>query len=138
VSHFYVIHSGSRAYLAPYPIGGGYSPVVIWLRCEADHSPPSGAEVKKYMDLYIYSLIHLHALVKQKDSFALLCKNYNCKLLYIGKIHQRTAHSFFFNLWVLHPVAHLSDWFFMTPSIATKFQYVNSQATKRGGPPRPP
>jgi hypothetical protein len=30
-----------------------------------------------------------------------------------------------FYLWVLHPVAHLSDWFFMTPSIATKFQYVN-------------
>jgi hypothetical protein len=29
-------------------------------------------------------------------------------------------------LWVLHPVAYLSNWFFMTPSIATKFQYVNS------------
>jgi hypothetical protein len=33
---------------------------------------------------------------------------------------------FFFYLWVLHPVAHLSNWFFMTPSIATKFQYINS------------
>jgi hypothetical protein len=31
-----------------------------------------------------------------------------------------------FYLWVLHPVAHLSNWFFMTPSIATKFQYINS------------
>jgi hypothetical protein len=31
-----------------------------------------------------------------------------------------------FYLWVLHPVAYLSNWFFMTPSIATKFQYVNS------------
>jgi hypothetical protein len=30
-----------------------------------------------------------------------------------------------FYLWVLHPVAHLSNWFFMMPSIATKFQYVN-------------
>jgi hypothetical protein len=29
-------------------------------------------------------------------------------------------------LWVLHPVAHLSNWFLMMPSIATKFQYVNS------------
>jgi hypothetical protein len=29
-------------------------------------------------------------------------------------------------LWVLHPVAYLSNWFFMTPSIATKFQYINS------------
>jgi hypothetical protein len=27
---------------------------------------------------------------------------------------------------VLHPVAHLSNWFFMTPSIATEFQYINS------------
>jgi hypothetical protein len=32
----------------------------------------------------------------------------------------------FFYLWVLHPVAHLSNWFFMMPSVATKFQYVNS------------
>jgi hypothetical protein len=31
-----------------------------------------------------------------------------------------------FYLWVLHPVAHLSNWFFMMPLIATKFQYVNS------------
>jgi hypothetical protein len=31
-----------------------------------------------------------------------------------------------FYLWVLHPVAHLFNWFFMMPSIATKFQYVNS------------
>jgi hypothetical protein len=30
-----------------------------------------------------------------------------------------------FYLWVLHPVAYLSNWFFMT-SIATKFQYINS------------
>jgi hypothetical protein len=30
-----------------------------------------------------------------------------------------------FYLWVLHPVAYLSNWLFMTPSIVTKFQYVN-------------
>jgi hypothetical protein len=34
--------------------------------------------------------------------------------------------SFIFYLLVLHPVAHLSNWFLMTPSIATKFQFVNS------------
>jgi hypothetical protein len=31
-----------------------------------------------------------------------------------------------FYLWVLHPVAHLSNWLFMMPSTGTKFQYVNS------------
>jgi hypothetical protein len=31
-----------------------------------------------------------------------------------------------FHLLVLHPVVHLSNWFPMTPSIATKFQYINS------------
>jgi hypothetical protein len=35
-----------------------------------------------------------------------------------------------FYLWMLHPVAHLSNWFLMIPSIATKFQQVNSP---RGG-----
>jgi hypothetical protein len=35
-------------------------------------------------------------------------------------------HSCNFYLWVLHPVAHLSNWFLMMPLIATKFQYVNS------------
>jgi hypothetical protein len=34
-------------------------------------------------------------------------------------------HGYFY-LWVLHPVAHLSNWFLMMPSIATEFQYVNS------------
>jgi hypothetical protein len=29
-----------------------------------------------------------------------------------------------FYLSVLHPVAHLSNWFLVMPSIATKFQYV--------------
>jgi hypothetical protein len=32
----------------------------------------------------------------------------------------------YFYLLVLHPVAHLSNWFLMTPSIATEIQYVNS------------
>jgi hypothetical protein len=32
----------------------------------------------------------------------------------------------YFYFWVLHPVAHLSNWFLMMPSITTKFRYVNS------------
>jgi hypothetical protein len=35
-----------------------------------------------------------------------------------------------FYLWVSHPVAHLSNWFHMMPSIATKFQYVNRFSTE--------
>jgi hypothetical protein len=35
-------------------------------------------------------------------------------------------HTQDFYLWVLHPVAHLSNWFLVMTSIATKFQYVNS------------
>jgi hypothetical protein len=40
------------------------------------------------------------------------------------RLHIRRISLFYFYLWVLHPVAYLSNWFFMTPSIATKFQYV--------------
>jgi hypothetical protein len=28
--------------------------------------------------------------------------------------------------WGFYPVAYLSNWFFMTPSVATKLQYINS------------
>jgi hypothetical protein len=34
-----------------------------------------------------------------------------------------------FYLWVLHPVAHLSNWFLVIPLIATKFQYVTPPAS---------
>jgi hypothetical protein len=36
------------------------------------------------------------------------------------------CYTLFLYLWLLHPVAHLSNSFLMMPSIATKFQYVNS------------
>jgi hypothetical protein len=36
------------------------------------------------------------------------------------------VRSVYFYLRVLHPVAHLSNWFLMVASIATKFQYINS------------
>jgi hypothetical protein len=32
--------------------------------------------------------------------------------------------TWYFYLWVLHPVAHPSNWFLVIPSITTKFQYV--------------
>jgi hypothetical protein len=34
----------------------GSSLGVKWLGCEADHSPPSSAKVKEYMELYLHSL----------------------------------------------------------------------------------
>jgi hypothetical protein len=40
-------------------IPGALSLGVKWLGHEADHSPPTNAEIKK-MDLYIHSPIHLH------------------------------------------------------------------------------
>jgi hypothetical protein len=36
-----------------------------------------------------------------------------------GEVKLNPAEVFY--LWVLHPVAHLSNWFLMTLSIATKF-----------------
>jgi hypothetical protein len=42
---------------------GTLSPGVKRLGCEADHSPPASAEVKKNVDLYIHSPIRLHGVV---------------------------------------------------------------------------
>jgi hypothetical protein len=53
------------------------------------------------------------------------CKR-NFTLLGILNYHHILTKFMHFYLWVLQPVAHLSNWFFMMPSIATKFQYVNS------------
>jgi hypothetical protein len=44
---------------------------------EADHSPPSSAEVKECVDLYLHSPIRLHGLVlslkKHRDNFIFTC-----------------------------------------------------------------
>jgi hypothetical protein len=37
------------------PGGGGLSPGVKWPGREADHSPPSSAEVKECVELYLHS-----------------------------------------------------------------------------------
>jgi hypothetical protein len=50
--------------------------------------------------------------------FANLAWNTGSVAAGMQKAHER--------VWVLHPVAHLSNWFLMMPSIATKSQYVNS------------
>jgi hypothetical protein len=58
------VHTGSGAHSASYPMGTGSSFLgVKWLGQKADHSPPSSAEVKECMELYLYSPIHLHGVV---------------------------------------------------------------------------
>jgi hypothetical protein len=58
----------------PYRFWGPTQPPIQWVkeafslgvkrpRCEADHSPPSSAEVKKCVELYLHSPIHLHGAV---------------------------------------------------------------------------
>jgi hypothetical protein len=42
-----------------------------------------------------------------------------------GEWRKRNNKDFY--LWVLHPVAYISNWFFMMPSFATKFQYIKTK-----------
>jgi hypothetical protein len=51
------VQTGSGAHPASYPMGGtrGSFPGVKRPGCEADHSPPSSAEVKECMELYLHS-----------------------------------------------------------------------------------
>jgi hypothetical protein len=44
-------------------VPGALSLGVKQLGCEADHSPPSSAEVKECLELYLHFPIHLHGLV---------------------------------------------------------------------------
>jgi len=44
-------------------IPGALSLGVKWPGHEADHSPPSSAEIKECMELYLHSSIHLHGVV---------------------------------------------------------------------------
>jgi hypothetical protein len=67
----HIVQNGSGAHPASYPLGirgsfpGG----------EADHSPPSSAEVKEWVELYLHSLIRLHergVQLQQRDNFTFL------------------------------------------------------------------
>jgi len=49
------IQTGPGAHPASYTNGTGSIPVVNWLRHGVDHPPPSNAEVKERVELYIYS-----------------------------------------------------------------------------------
>jgi hypothetical protein len=44
-------------------VPGTLSPDLMRPRHEADHSPPTSAEAKKNLDLYIHSAIRLHGIV---------------------------------------------------------------------------
>jgi hypothetical protein len=49
------VQTGSGAHSTSYPMGtGGLSLGVMQLRREADHSPPSSADVKEYVELYLH------------------------------------------------------------------------------------
>jgi hypothetical protein len=49
-------------------VWGTLSLGVKWPGCEADHSSPTSAKVKKNVNLYIHSPIHLHGVV-HRDNF---------------------------------------------------------------------
>jgi hypothetical protein len=61
--HHYVLN-GSGDHPASYPLGTrGSFPGVKQLGCEADHSPPSSAEVKNAWSYTSTSPLHLHGIV---------------------------------------------------------------------------
>jgi hypothetical protein len=54
-SLYHRVQNGSRAHPASYPVGtGAFSLGVKWPGREADHSPPSSAEVKECVELYVH------------------------------------------------------------------------------------
>jgi hypothetical protein len=58
------VQIGSGAHQAPYPMGTrGSFPGGKWSGREADHSTPSSAEVKEYVELYLHSPVRLHGVV---------------------------------------------------------------------------
>jgi hypothetical protein len=58
------LQTGSGTDPASYPVvAGGSFPEGKQLRCETDHSPPSSAEVKEYVELYLHSPIRFHGVV---------------------------------------------------------------------------
>jgi hypothetical protein len=58
------VKTGSETHTASYPMGTGCSfPGVKRTGREADHSPPSTAEVKECVKLYLHSPIRLHGVV---------------------------------------------------------------------------
>jgi hypothetical protein len=58
------VQNGSGAHPASYPVGSrGSFPEEKLPGREADHSPPSSAEVRECVELYLHSPIRLHGVV---------------------------------------------------------------------------
>jgi hypothetical protein len=54
-SFFASVQTGPGAYPASYTMGTGSFPGVKWPGRGADHPPPTSAEVKERVELYLYS-----------------------------------------------------------------------------------
>jgi hypothetical protein len=65
ISLHHRVQNGSRAHPTSYPMGarGSFLEGVKRPGREADHSPPSSAEVKECVELYLQSPIRLHSVV---------------------------------------------------------------------------
>jgi hypothetical protein len=58
------VQNGSGAHSASYPMGTGALTLGVKRPVrEADHSPPSSAEVNECVELYLHSQIRLHGVV---------------------------------------------------------------------------
>jgi len=58
------VKTGSRAHPVSYPVATRSSFLKVkWSGHEADHSPPSSADIKECMDLSLHSPICLHGAV---------------------------------------------------------------------------
>jgi hypothetical protein len=77
------VQNGSGAHPASYPMGpGSLSLGVKWPGREADHSPPSSAEVNEWVDLYLHPQYDFMArsLVKHRDNFTFSFYSSNGKI----------------------------------------------------------
>jgi hypothetical protein len=89
------VQNGSRLHPASYPMGTrGSFPGVKQPRREADHSPPSSAEVKECVELYRHSPIRLHGVVlswkKSTGTTLPLPYPFDKRL---GRPHSQSGHS---------------------------------------------
>jgi hypothetical protein len=67
------VQTGSGAHPVSYPVGtGGLSLGVKRPGRESDHSPPSSAEVKECVKLYLHSPIRLHDMVPKLSTGTIL------------------------------------------------------------------
>jgi hypothetical protein len=76
------VQTGPGARPASYTVGTRSFPGVKWPGCGVDHTPPSSAEVKERVELYLYSpSVPLWPLLKRERG---MC-SFICSIVYIGK-----------------------------------------------------